>query len=157
MTFAFQYLDCGRGQWLDSTTETSADEWPYLDYCAPYHNWRQIYSYDPLDSIPEESQYLVLGAEVSLWSEQTDPVNLDEIIWPRSMAAAEVLWSGAKDGQGNNRSQVEASPRLAEMRERMVLRGVKSGPVQMVYCTQNDGYCNVASPTSSNSTLADPS
>lgn len=76
-----------------------------------------------------------------MWSEQTDPVNLDDMIWPRASAAAEVLWSGAKDAQGNNRSQIEASPRLAQMRERMVLGGVRAGPVQMVYCTQNGTQC----------------
>ena len=76
-----------------------------------------------------------------MWSEQTDPVNLDDMVWPRACAAAEVLWSGSKDEQGRNRSQVEASPRLGQMRERMVLRGVRAGPVQMVYCTQNGTRC----------------
>ena len=76
-----------------------------------------------------------------MWSEQTDPVILDSTIWPRACAAGEVLWSGAKDAQGVNRSQVEASPRLSEMRERMVRRGVGAGPVQMVYCTQNGTQC----------------
>lgn len=63
------------------------------------------------------------------------------MLWPRAAAAAEVLWSGAKDEEGKNRSQVEASPRLAEMRERMVSRGVRAGPVQMVFCTQEEGTC----------------
>ena len=76
-----------------------------------------------------------------MWSEQTDPVNLDDMLWPRACAAAEVLWSGPKDAEGRNRSQVEASPRLGQMRERMVLRGVRAGPVQMVYCTLNGTQC----------------
>lgn len=76
-----------------------------------------------------------------MWSEQTDPVNLDDMVWPRACAAAEVLWSGPKDEQGRNRSQVEASPRLGQMRERMVLRGIGAGPVQMIYCTQNGTRC----------------
>lgn len=76
-----------------------------------------------------------------MWSEQTDPVNLDDMLWPRASAAGEILWSGAKDGEGGNRSQVLASPRLGEMRERMVGRGVGAGPVQMVYCTQGEGEC----------------
>ena len=78
-----------------------------------------------------------------MWSEQTDPVNLDEVVWPRAAAAAEVLWSGAKDALGKNRSQVEASPRLAEWRERLVKRGVGAGPVQMVYCTMNGSQCAI--------------
>lgn len=68
-------------------------------------------------------------------------MNLDDMLWPRAAAAAEVLWSGAKDASGKNRSQVLASPRLGEMRERMVQRGVGAGPVQMVYCTQNGTEC----------------
>lgn len=87
----------------------------------------------------KEDQHLVIGGEVHMWSEQTDPVNLDPMVWPRASAAGEVLWSGRQDGQGKNRSQVEAAPRLAEWRERMVLRGVRAGPVQMVFCTQGDG------------------
>ena len=78
-----------------------------------------------------------------MWSEQTDPVNLDDNVWPRAAAAAEVLWSGAKDAEGRNRSQVEASPRLGEWRERMVQRGIQAGPVQMVFCTQNGTQCAI--------------
>lgn len=80
----------------------------------------------------------MLGGEVHIWSEQTDAVNLDDMVWPRSSAAGEVLWAGRQDASGHNRSQIDAGPRLAEMRERMVLRGVRAGPVQMVFCTQAD-------------------
>jgi len=73
-----------------------------------------------------------------VWSEQTDPVNLDDMVWPRACAAGEVLWSGRQDASGQNRSQITAAPRLAEMRERMVNRGIRVGPVQMVFCTQNN-------------------
>jgi hexosaminidase len=81
----------------------------------------------------------VLGGEMHIWTEQTDPVNLDTMIWPRGSAAGEVLWSGRQDASGQNRSQVEAAPRLSEMRERMVKRGISAGPVQMIYCTQFGG------------------
>lgn len=74
-----------------------------------------------------------------IWSEQTDPANLDTMIWPRGSAAGEVMWSGRQDSSGQNRSQVEASQRLSQMRERMVQRGVRAAPVQMVYCTQFGG------------------
>lgn len=73
-----------------------------------------------------------------MWSEQTDGVNLDGMVWPRAGAAGEVMWSGRQDASGQNRSQLDASPRLAEMRERLVARGVNSGPVQMIFCTQNN-------------------
>lgn len=100
-----------------------------------------MYSYDPLAGVPADSTHLVLGGEVHLWSEQTDPMNVDNLLWPRACAAAEILWSGAKDAQGQNRSQVEASPRLNEMRERMISKGIRAGPVQMVYCIQNGTQC----------------
>jgi Glycosyl hydrolase family 20, catalytic domain len=71
-----------------------------------------------------------------LWTEQTDSVNLDDMLWPRGSAAGEILWSGQKNAQGHNRTFLAASPRLAEMRERLVLRGIQAGPVQPVFCTQ---------------------
>ena len=135
------YLDCGKGQWIDFYPATAAKYYPFADYCSPTKNWRLIYSYDPLFGIPPNATHLVLGGEVHMWSEQTDGVNLDDMIWPRASAAGEVLWSGAKNEAGENRSQVEASPRLSEIRERMVQRGVRAGPVQMVFCTQNGTQC----------------
>lgn len=135
------YLDCGKGQWIDFYPASAATYYPFADYCSPTKNWRLIYSYDPLSGIPPNATRLVLGGEVHMWSEQTDGVNLDDMIWPRASAAGEVLWSGAKDATGQNRSQVEASPRLSEIRERMLQRGVRGGPVQMVFCTQNVTQC----------------
>ncbi|KAM0718011.1 hypothetical protein Q7P37_006343 [Cladosporium fusiforme] len=107
------------------------------DYCYPRHNWRVMYAYNPLENVPANATHLVLGGETHIWSEQTDSINLDRMVWPRACAAGEVLWSGAKDAQGQNRSQVEASPRLSEMRERLVARGVMAEPIQMPYCIMN--------------------
>ena len=98
-----------------------------------------MYSYDPLAALSEEQKKLAIGGEIHIWAEQTDQVNLDTMIWPRGGAAGEVLWSGRQDGEGRNRSQVDASERLARWRERMVGRGIQAGPVQMVYCTQLGG------------------
>lgn len=78
----------------------------------------------------------MLGGEVGVWSETIDPSNLDALVWPRASAAGEALWSGRTDASGANRSQVAASQRLSELRERMVLRGVRASPVQMTFCTQ---------------------
>jgi N-acetyl-beta-hexosaminidase len=103
-----------------------------------------MYSYDPTAGLTDAQKALVLGGEVHIWSEQTDPVNLDGMVWPRASAAAEVMWSGRQDALGNNRTQLDASPRLAEMRERLVARGIRSGPVQMVFCTQaNSTECSL--------------
>lgn len=138
-----QYLDCGQGQWLNFRQAGAAGFYPYADYCSPRKNWRLMYSYDPYSGIPKADQHLVIGGEAHIWAEQTDPVNLDRMVWPRAAAAAEVLWSGAKDAQGLNRSQIEAAPRLSEMRERLVARGVMAEPVQMIFCLQGNNQCSL--------------
>lgn len=97
-----------------------------------------MYSHDPRANLTEEEAKLVLGGEVAAWSESIDPVSMDGILWPRASAAGEVLWSGRQDASGQNRSQYDAAPRLAEFRERMVARGIRSEPVQMTFCTQGD-------------------
>ena len=139
--YKYWYLDCGKGQWLDfAPGDPSRDAWPYNDYCAPFHNWRLIYSKDPYEGVPEHLRHLVIGGEAHMWGEQTDAVNLDQMVWPRAAAVAEVLWSGAKDGEGRNRSQIEASPRLSDVRERLVAKGVRAEPVRMPYCEmESDG------------------
>ncbi|OTA36020.1 hypothetical protein BTJ68_03570 [Hortaea werneckii EXF-2000] len=140
--YNYWYLDCGKGQWLNFYQgESSQQYWPYLDYCDPFKNWRLMYSYDPLNGIPENATHLVLGGETHIWSEQTDAVNLEYMVWPRACAAAEVLWSGAKDASGQNRSQTTAAPRLSEMRERLVARGVHADAIQMPFCVMNGTQC----------------
>ncbi|KAI5210055.1 putative cytochrome 52A4 [Aureobasidium subglaciale] len=136
--YNYWYLDCGHGQWLDFYPEVSQNFYPYYDYCAPLHNWRMMYAYDPLEGVPANLTHLVLGGEVHIWSEQTDPVNVDRQVWPRACAAAEVLWSGAKDDQGQNRSQITASPRLSEMRERLVAKGIGAEPIQMPFSDEEN-------------------
>lgn len=131
-----QYLDCGYGSWTDPSTRATS---PFLDYCAPLHNWRYIYTYDPLQSVPTNGTHLVLGGEVHMFSEQTDPTNFDAVVWPRAAAAAEVLWSGAKDEAGRNRSLVDAGGRLGLWRERLVARGTGAGVVQMAFCRMVEG------------------
>ena len=137
------YLDCGFGAFYDPIDPSDPDDDPkvnppYLDYCSPYKNWRHIYSHDPLEGISDEQKHLVLGGEVHLWGEMTDPSNLDGMLWPRAAAAAELLWSGPGTPVGEDTTR-----RLAEMRERLVLKGVSAGMVQMEWCLRNKGTCVV--------------
>ncbi|KAI0593378.1 family 20 glycosyl hydrolase [Biscogniauxia sp. FL1348] len=136
--YNYWYMDCGRGQWLNFANGADVDQYyPFNDWCTPYKNWRLAYSYDPRANLTAEQAALVIGGEVGAWSETIDDANIDDILWPRSSAAGEILWSGRIDPATNqNRSQLDAGPRLAEFRERMLARGVLAGPVQMVYCTQ---------------------
>lgn len=129
------YLDCGYGSWVDpdpSNPNTPVKS-PFLDWCSPYKNWREIYSYDPLEDIPEDQKHLVLGGEVHLWGELTDSVTLDGMLWPRAAAAAEVLW------KGKGKVSEDTTRRLAEMRERLLGRGIGAGMVQMEWSLSNRG------------------
>ena len=145
------YLDCGHGGFINpyptgfsppgipyntSGGVPTQIKDPFLDYCSPLKNWRHIYVYDPLVNITSDLEHLIEGGEVHLWTEQTDPVDLDQKLWPRAAAAAEVLWSGPR-----NASMIEsASKRLAEWRERVVLdHGVGAGVVQMTWCLMEGG------------------
>lgn len=137
------YLDCGFGTFIDPIPDTAnspsspAIKHPFPDWCPPYKNWRRILSYNPLKDIPESQKHLVLGGEVNLWTELTDSVTLDFMLWPRAAAAAEMMWRGA--------GQVEigelTTRRLAVMRERLVKGGIKAGVVQMEWALRNQGEC----------------
>lgn len=100
-----------------------------------------MYTYDPVAGLTAEEAKFVLGGEVHIWSEQIDAQNLDSTVWPRACAAAEVLWSGRQDEHGNNRTFFDATPRLAELRERMVNWGIAAAPLTQLWCLQNDGDC----------------
>ena len=137
------YLDCGHGAWLDpaSPSEPSPDPRvspPYMDECAPYKNWRTVYSYDPLNGLSPEQRRLVIGGEVHMWNEMTDAVTLDSMLWPRAAAAAELLWTGT-----SNPVSEDTTRRLAELRERLLLEGIAAGMVQMEWCLRNKGGCRI--------------
>ena len=131
------YLDCGHGGWIDPDPQNpdSPVKSPYLDYCGPLKNWREVYSYDPLADIPKSQQHLVVGGEVHMWAEQTDGVSLDNDLWPRVSAAGEVLW------RGKGVVSEEVTRRLAAMREWLVASGVAAGPVQVTWCLMYPGNC----------------
>ncbi|KAF5135058.1 Beta-hexosaminidase [Metarhizium anisopliae] len=137
-TFDVYYLDCGRGQWLDFKDGPSLDAaYPFADYCSPTKNWRLIYSHDPVENMTAEAAANVIGGEVAVWTEMIDPVSLDTLAWPRAAAAGEAWWSGRKDGEGNLRSVFTARPRLEEMRERMLARGVRGAVISQLFCGQS--------------------
>ncbi len=145
------YLDCGYGQFLDPYTDNKSPpgvpfntsgghpsrlEPPYLDYCAPFHNWRDIWVFDPLANVSKELQDGIEGGEVLMWSEQTDSTDLDFKLWPRAAAAAEVLWAGPR----KQAQMSEATWRLGQWRERLVVdQGIGASPVTMTWCLMEGG------------------
>ncbi|KAI9684618.1 MAG: N-acetyl-glucosamine-6-phosphate deacetylase [Bathelium mastoideum] len=135
------YLDCGHGAFLDPVDPSKPSSNPMLnppfeDYCGPYKNWRQVYSYDPLTNIAKSFHNLVVGGEVHLWSELTDSVTLDGMLWPRAAAAAEVMWRGP-----GARPTEDTTRRLALLRERLVARGVAAGMVTTEWCLRHQRGC----------------
>lgn len=112
-----------------------ATGYPFNDWCGPTKSWELVYSHDPAAGLNSTAAKNVLGGEVAMWSETIDPQNFDSIAWPRAAAAAEILWSGRTDASGQNRSQVDAAPRLNSLRQRLVARGIGASPIQMEWCT----------------------
>lgn len=145
------YLDCGFGQFIDpyphnksppgvpyntSGGKSSSLEPPYLDYCNPYHNWRDIWAFNPLANVSKDLHGGIEGGEVLMWSEQTDSIDLDFKLWPRAAAAAEVLWAGPREPS----MLYDATRRLGLWRERLVAdKGIGSSPVTMTWCLMEGG------------------
>lgn len=84
----------------------------------------------------------MLGSEVAVWSETIDEVTLDTLVWPRASVLGEVLWTGplSAEGRDGNRTQTTAAPRINELRERLVARGIQAARLQMAFCTEG-GNC----------------
>jgi hexosaminidase len=72
-------------------------------WCGPFKIWARIYDYDITFNLTNSEAALVIGVEVSLWSEQADATVLDSRLWPRTAALVESLWSGNKDSNGKKR------------------------------------------------------
>ncbi|KZW01509.1 glycoside hydrolase family 20 protein [Exidia glandulosa HHB12029] len=126
----YLYLDCGAGMWLGTSIGGS--------WCDPFKSWQRVYDYKPLAGIPEKHKSKVLGGQTCLWSEQSDPANLDSIVWPRTAALAEVLWS--PENLLHNSSSALA--RLHDIRYRMVQRGIRAIALQPHWCAVRPGLCD---------------
>ncbi|KAG0607553.1 hypothetical protein M758_8G037600 [Ceratodon purpureus] len=149
----FFYLDCGRGGWVgnDSRYDQQVDNDPLNrvnyggdggSWCAPFKTWARVYDYDITFNLTSKEAKLVLGGEVALWSEQADETVLDSLLWPRSSALAESLWSGNRGPNGMKR-YAEALNRLNDWRYRLLARGINAEPLQPYWCLKHPGQCNV--------------
>ncbi|KAG8770215.1 N-acetyl-glucosamine-6-phosphate deacetylase [Ceratobasidium sp. 428] len=127
----FFYLDCGGGGWVGSNPQGNS-------WCDPFKTWQKAYSFDPLNGTTGDQASLILGGQSLLWTEQSDPSNLDPQIWPRAAAAAEVFWTG-----GAKRNVTEALPRLHDVRYRMVQRGVRAIALQPLWCALRPYACDL--------------
>ncbi|KIR82856.1 hexosaminidase [Cryptococcus gattii E566] len=127
------YLDCGQGGWIGE--EGGGNSW-----CDPMKSWARMYSFDPFKDVKDEERHLILGGQTSLWTEQTDEMNLEPTLWPRAAALAEVFWSGPGP-DGRPRSANKALSRMHDIRYRMVERGVRAAPLQPHWCALRPGAC----------------
>ena len=54
----------------------------------------KVYSYDPLDGMPEGAERHVLGVQGNLWHEYIPtPEHTEYMLWPRALAIAEIGWT----------------------------------------------------------------
>ncbi|KAH8553304.1 glycoside hydrolase superfamily [Umbelopsis sp. PMI_123] len=175
-SYNFFYLDCRSGNWNGNDTTVDEQVPPTIpqtlldyinnnypawasnlipspnyggaagDWCAPFKSWQRVYSYDVTYQLTKEEAKSVLGGEVALWSEQSDPMTVDMKIWPRAAAAAEMLWSGRYDSTGKQRDIGEAMPRMFDWRYRLVERGLRAEPIQPLWCGKNPHGCDLNYP-----------
>lgn len=88
----------GRWMYLDyyQTPECIARE-PLAIHSGLFTTLSKVYSYNPLDGIPEDKTDFVSGIQGNLWGEYiTDLAGLQHMALPRLAAVAEVAWSGEK-------------------------------------------------------------
>ncbi|KAF8158430.1 beta-hexosaminidase [Crassisporium funariophilum] len=125
------YLDCGGGGWVGQNVLGNS-------WCDPFKTWQKAYSFNPLAGLTEDQHHLVIGGQQLLWTEQSSPTNLDNVVWPRAASSAEVFWSGAGGNVGT------ALPRLHDLAYRMKKRGIRAIDLQPEWCALRPGKCDLA-------------
>jgi len=121
------YSLCSYGWYLAKQTPVSGSSRSlWLD------TWMDLYLVEPLTGLTDlstEQQALVLGGEACMWGEQADVTNMEGMIWPRTSAVAERLWSAS-----TVKDTTAAKPRLIEFRCRSAQRGILGGPLAPDFC-----------------------
>ncbi|XP_052815810.1 beta-hexosaminidase subunit beta-like isoform X2 [Mya arenaria] len=108
----------------------------YLDNIEQYPMWSKYYECDPSPySSDAEEKGRLLGGEACLWAEFITTDTLMTMMWPRSLAPAERLWSPR-----NVRDIGSAARRIEEQRCRMINRGLATGHISGPdYCIRPNG------------------
>ena len=96
----------------------------YPGWGTPVLSLKKAYSFDPVEGIPEPQRKYILGGQANNWTETTvTPQELEWKLWPRALAIAEVLWTGAGE-----RTYEDFKSRLVPYVERMKASGVTVAP-----------------------------
>ncbi|KAG0270454.1 hypothetical protein DFQ27_006666 [Actinomortierella ambigua] len=127
------YLDLGFGR-------PRSNPWAEVQG-AGFNHWNRVYSYDMRTNLTKAEADLIIGAEATMWGELADANNIEDRLWPRAAAFAERLWSGYENPKGEALTSAAAIMRLLPWRERMVLRGIRAGPLGQGFCTRNPLDC----------------
>ncbi|KAI9028383.1 glycoside hydrolase superfamily [Hyaloraphidium curvatum] len=127
------YLDCGHGNWIDGGRKS---------WCDPPLTAVSAYLYDPEPGgAPGPGR--VVGGELAMWAESTDPRNLISTVFPRAIGAAGRWWQarGARGGSAPTGEQLRAARMaMSAARERMVQWGVEAAPLWMQWCSDGE-FC----------------
>ncbi|KAK7586163.1 hypothetical protein V9T40_004039 [Parthenolecanium corni] len=91
----------------------------YLDHLD--RGWQKFYECNPLDYVHSIAQRrYIMGGEACMWGESVDESNIEQRIWPRACATAEILWTGYASS--------DAANRLEEHTCRLKKRGIPAQP-----------------------------
>jgi hexosaminidase len=83
---------------LGHYTICSPESFTYFNTAPENLDLRTVYSFKPVpDILPENKRNYVLGGEVNLWTEYIKQENVDENLFPRMLALAEVFWSNPQN------------------------------------------------------------
>eukprot|EP01127_Copromyxa_protea_P005823 TRINITY_DN15673_c0_g1_i1.p1 TRINITY_DN15673_c0_g1~~TRINITY_DN15673_c0_g1_i1.p1 ORF type:complete len:495 (-),score=110.16 TRINITY_DN15673_c0_g1_i1:42-1526(-) len=95
-------------------------------YQTPDWDWQDFYNNEPFSSSAwtEGEKKKVLGGEVCAWGEYVNDYNFEQVLWPRTAAAAERLWS-----QQSVTDLTSAKSRLTDFVCLLNKRGVHVGPI----------------------------
>lgn len=73
--------------WYLDQNQPGASHYSFQD------SWQDFYAIDPMDGVSKTYKDYVLGGEAAMWGEKVHDGNIDEFVWPRTVAIGEVLWS----------------------------------------------------------------
>jgi hexosaminidase len=99
-------------------TIVSPFEFTYFDYPVSITGLEKVYGFDPVPSgLEPEYHEFIPGAEACMWTERAPQELVDERMFPRLLALAEVVWSPAekRDFHGFLRRARAHYPRLEMM------------------------------------------
>lgn len=94
----------------------------YLDNLGV--TWDAVYLNEPCDGVPGNLCNLIYGGHGEMWGETADASNVQQKVWPKLLAIAEILWSprGAS-------TLSQAHPRIQYFRCYLNGRGIAAAPV----------------------------